>query len=229
MSNKSVILTRYHPRSDTTLQCGVDEAGRGCLIGSVYTAAVILDPNKELPSGMVDSKKLSRKRRGELREWIEANALSWNVAWSTNAEIDNLNILRATHDAMRRAICSLSVQPELALIDGDSYTAGGLPCPHVCVVKGDNTYAPIAAASILAKEYHDSHIMDLIEDNPFYGVIFDLENNMGYGTPKHLAGLLDIGPTEHHRRTFGRVRDTPKPEKKAVTSESRFVEKSALC
>lgn len=175
--------------------CGVDEAGRGPLAGPVCAAAVILPRDLEI-EGLNDSKKLSDKRRRALFEQITAQAVSYGIAFSTEQEIDEINILQATFLAMRRAMERLTVRPSIALIDGNRETDFGLPVRTI--VKGDSLSANIAAASILAKVTRDDFMMQQTELYPQYG--FDVHK--GYGTRAHYDALRKYGPCPIHRRTF---------------------------
>lgn len=193
------------------LEIGCDESGRGPLLGRVYAAAVILDPLKPIPSGLDDSKKLTHKTRAALRTWIEKEALAWGVGFAEPQEIDACNILKATHKAMHRAIHIVKDScPSILriLVDGDRFT----PCEgytHRCLPKADATWAHVAAASILAKEYHDAYIRGLCEADPSLDEKYGILSNMGYPTARHLQGLMEHGPSEHHRRTFSRVQSRP--------------------
>lgn len=175
--------------------CGVDEAGRGPLAGPVCAAAVILPRDLEI-EGLNDSKKLSDKRRRALFEQITAQAVSYGIAFATEQEIDEINILQATFLAMRRAMERLTVRPSVALIDGNRETDFGLPVRTI--VKGDSLSANIAAASILAKVTRDDFMMQQAELYPQYG--FDVHK--GYGTCAHYDALRKYGPCPIHRRTF---------------------------
>lgn len=175
--------------------CGVDEAGRGPLAGPVCAAAVILPRDLEI-EGLNDSKKLSDKRRRALFEQITAQAVSYGIAFATEQEIDEINILQATFLAMRRAMERLTVRPSIALIDGNRETDFGLPVRTI--VKGDSLSANIAAASILAKVTRDDFMMQQAELYPQYG--FDVHK--GYGTRTHYDALRKYGPCPIHRRTF---------------------------
>ena len=174
---------------------GVDEVGRGPLAGPVTAAAVILDPTR-IPDGLNDSKKLTPRRRAELSAAILASA-EVSLAHASVAEIDSLNILRAAHLAMRRALAGLSAPPSLALIDGNLIPEG-LDLPARAIVRGDGLSLSIAAASIVAKVTRDRMMCDLARDFPGYG----WETNAGYGSKAHLAALQDFGVTPHHRRSF---------------------------
>ena len=180
------------------LICGVDEAGRGPLVGAVFAAAVILDPKQPI-QGLADSKKLSEKRREQLEIEIKAHALAWAIAYANAEEIDRLNILQATLLAMQRAIAGLAIQPTRALIDGNR-------CPQLeieaqAIVKGDATVAEISAASILAKTARDAEMRLLHRQFPQYG----FDQHKGYPTPVHLAALQQYGACPEHRRSFSPV------------------------
>lgn len=175
--------------------CGVDEAGRGPLAGPVCAAAVILPPHTVIP-GLDDSKKLSDKRRRELFPIICDRALAYGIAFATEQEIDEMNILQATFLAMERALAQLKIRPDLALIDGNREKDFGLPVKTV--VKGDSLSANIAAASVLAKVTRDDWMIDAAKQFPGYG----FEIHKGYGTRVHYAALEENGPSPIHRRTF---------------------------
>lgn len=177
------------------LICGVDEAGRGPLAGPVCAAAVILPKGLVIP-GLNDSKKLSDKRRRELFPIIQQEAVSFGIAFASQEEIDEINILQATFLAMRRAMEQLNPQPEFALIDGNRETDFGVPCRTV--IKGDSLSANIAAASVLAKVTRDNWMMEAAEKYPGYG----FEIHKGYGTKAHYAALEKLGPCPIHRRSF---------------------------
>jgi len=175
--------------------CGVDEAGRGPLAGPVCAAAVILPPEIEIP-GLNDSKKLTDKRRRALYDVIIENAVSYGIAMVHEKEIDEINILQATFNAMEQAILQLSVKPAMALIDGNRERP--FPVPVQTVVKGDSLSANIAAASILAKVTRDRYMEEMAEKYPQYG----FEIHKGYGTKAHYAALTEHGMSPIHRRTF---------------------------
>ncbi|AYL64730.1 MULTISPECIES: ribonuclease HII [Citrobacter freundii complex] len=183
----------------THLVAGVDEVGRGPLVGAVVTAAVILDPTRPI-IGLNDSKKLSEKRRLALFDEIKEKALSWSVGRAEPHEIDDLNILHATMLAMQRAVAGLHIAPEYVLIDGNRCPA--LPVPSMAVVKGDSRVAEISAASILAKVTRDAEMAALDTVFPQYG----FAQHKGYPTAFHLEKLVQYGATEHHRRSFGPVK-----------------------
>ncbi|ELY4127164.1 ribonuclease HII [Cronobacter malonaticus] len=183
----------------THLVAGVDEVGRGPLVGAVVTAAVILDPLKPIV-GLADSKKLSEKRRLELFDEIKEKAIAWSLGRAEPHEIDELNILHATMLAMQRAVAGLAVTPEYVLIDGNRCPA--LPMPSMAVVKGDSRVAEISAASILAKVTRDAEMAELDLTFPQYG----FAQHKGYPTAFHLERLAEHGATAHHRRSFAPVR-----------------------
>ncbi|MCC6462817.1 MAG: ribonuclease HII [Saprospiraceae bacterium] len=177
-------------------EAGCDEAGRGCLSGPVFAAAVILPEDFSHPL-LNDSKQLSEKQRDALRLVVEAEALAWCVAQASPAEIDRINILQASYLAMHRALDGLQRRPEFILVDGNRFRAyPGVP--HLCVVKGDGKYASIAAASILAKTYRDAEMYRLAEQFPEYHWL----SNKGYPTLAHREAIRRHGLTEHHRRSF---------------------------
>lgn len=178
---------------------GVDEVGRGPLVGAVVTAAVILDPAKPI-LGLADSKKLTEKRREALYIEIKEKALSWSLGRAEPDEIDELNILHATMLAMRRAVAGLHITPDMVLIDGNRCPK--LPMASQAVVKGDSKVAEISAASILAKVTRDREMVELDLQFPDYG----FAKHKGYPTPVHLESLAKLGATPHHRRSFAPVR-----------------------
>ncbi len=178
------------------VEAGCDEAGRGSLAGPVFAAAVIL-PRKFRNKWLNDSKKLTAKRRDQLRTVIEQEALAFGVGWVPEKEIDNINILNASILAMHRAIDHLQTLPEYLIIDGNRFKPYNT-IAHACIVKGDAIYASIAAASILAKTHRDEYMKKLHEAYPHYG----WDRNMGYPTRAHREALMKYGPTPHHRRSF---------------------------
>lgn len=206
---------KYYPKS--IIEAGCDEAGRGCLAGPVYAAAVIL-PDDYHNDILNDSKQLTEKKRYMLREQIERDAVAWAVGVCTAEEIDRINILHASYLAMHRAIDKLGVRPQALIIDGnrfdpyypsidhstiDCYESQPLlydtpALPHTTIIKGDGKYLSIAAASILAKTYRDDYMNALAEEFPQY----DWLSNKGYPTKKHRAAIAEYGPTPHHRMTF---------------------------
>ncbi len=177
------------------LICGIDEAGRGPLAGPVCAAAVIL-PRGLVVEGLNDSKKLTDKRRRELFDVIIDQAEAYGIAFASEQEVDEINILQATFLAMERAVDQLSVKPDLALVDGNR--APGLPVPVKTVVKGDSLSANIAAASILAKVTRDRFMEEMDEKYPVYGFAV----HKGYGTKRHYEALREHGPSPIHRMTF---------------------------
>ena len=181
-------------------QAGVDEAGRGPLVGSVFAAAVVLPDKYDLP-GLTDSKKLSERRRDELAVLIKQQALAWCVAAASVEEIDRLNILHATMLAMRRAVHGLERLPEKVWIDGNRVPPD-LGCEAEAVIKGDSKIIQISAASVLAKTARDAEMYALAERYPQYG----FERHKGYGTTEHLAALQRHGALPEHRRSFAPVR-----------------------
>jgi ribonuclease HII len=179
-----------------SVEAGCDEAGRGCLAGPVYAAAVIL-PKKYRNKWLNDSKKLTDKDRYELRPEIEEKALAWAVGVVSHTEIDDINILNASFLGMHRAVDQLKVTPQLLLIDGNRFKPyAGIP--HHCIIGGDAKYLSIAAASILAKTYRDDFMKDAAITFPHYG----WESNMGYPTKLHREGIRKHGPSAIHRMTF---------------------------
>lgn len=181
------------------LIAGVDEVGRGPLVGAVVTAAVIIDPKRPIV-GLADSKKLSEKRRLSLYDEIIDKALSWSLGRAEPEEIDHLNILHATMLAMQRAVAGLHIVPDYVLIDGNRCPQ--LAMPSLAVVKGDSRVAEISAASILAKVTRDREMTELDRHFPEYG----FAQHKGYPTAVHLEKLSTFGATEHHRRSFGPVK-----------------------
>lgn len=178
------------------LEAGCDEAGRGCLAGPVFAAAVILPPDFEHDL-LNDSKQLSEEIRYQLRTEIEERAIAHAVGIVDNMEIDEINILNASFLAMHRAIDKLHLQPEFLIIDGNRFNKHAT-IPHTCVVKGDGKYFSIAAASVLAKTYRDDYMKQIAAEHPEY----DWHNNKGYGTLKHRRSILKNGYTPYHRRSF---------------------------
>lgn len=178
---------------------GVDEVGRGPLVGAVVTAAVILDPANPI-AGLADSKKLSEKRREALYIEIKEKALAWSLGRAEPHEIDELNILHATMQAMQRAVAGLCITPDMVLIDGNRCPK--LPMASQAIVKGDSKVAEISAASILAKVTRDREMVELDLQFPEYG----FAKHKGYPTPVHLESLARLGATTHHRRSFSPVK-----------------------
>lgn len=182
------------------IEAGCDEAGRGCLAGPVFAAAVVL-PDDFHNDLLNDSKQLTERQRYALREVIEREAVAWAVAKVNNEEIDQMNILRASMHAMNLAvkqiIASGKAKPEMLLIDGNRFY-NETDIPYTCIVKGDATYLHIAAASILAKTYRDDFMLEAHKQYPHYG----WDSNKGYPTAKHYQGLEEFGPTPLHRKSF---------------------------
>lgn len=185
------------------IEVGCDEAGRGCLAGHVFAAAVILpkDFSNEL---LNDSKQLKEKDRYILREIIEKEAIDWAVAFTTYEEIDKINILNASILAMHRAIDKLKIRPEHIIVDGNRFKPYK-DIPHQTIVKGDGKYMSIAAASILAKTYRDDYMLEISKEYPMYG----WEKNKGYPTKKHRDAIREFGVSKYHRLTFNLLNDNP--------------------
>lgn len=178
------------------VEAGCDEAGRGCLAGSVYAAAVILPPDYD-NALLNDSKKLTEKRRYALRDDIIRDAVAWAVGVVTPEEIDRINILRASFLAMHRALDQLTVRPEAIIVDGNRFTPYR-DLPYATIVKGDGKYQSIAAASILAKTFRDDYMNRLAEEYPYY----DWKSNKGYPTRKHREGIRLHGVSPYHRKSY---------------------------
>ena len=183
------------------IEAGCDEAGRGCLAGSVYAAAVIL-PEGYQNELLNDSKQLSEKKRYQLREIIERDAVAWAVGIVTPEEIDQINILNASILAMHRALDQLKVRPEAIIVDGNRFNPYK-KLPHTTIVKGDGKYLAIAAASILAKTYRDDYMNQLAEEYPQY----DWLSNKGYPTKKHREAIKQFGITPYHRKSYNLLGD----------------------
>ncbi len=186
---------------DGLVEAGCDEAGRGCLAGSVYAAAVIL-PKDYTNAGLNDSKKLTERQRYRLREAIERDALAWAVGVVTPDEIDKINILNASFLAMHRALDALKLRPEAVIVDGNRFKPYR-NLPYTTIVKGDGKYLSIAAASILAKTYRDDYMNKLAEEYPQY----DWRGNKGYPTKKHREAIREHGITPYHRRSYNLLGD----------------------
>ncbi|MDX1678946.1 ribonuclease HII [Arsukibacterium sp.] len=186
-------------RPDVTLLCGVDEVGRGPLVGAVVTAAVILDPARPI-AGLTDSKKLSASKREALAALIKERALCWALGRAEPAEIDQLNILHATMLAMQRAVAALPIAPEWVMVDGNRCPP--LPVPATAMVKGDSLVPEISAASILAKVARDAEMAELALRYPHFG----FAAHKGYPTAQHLAAITEHGILAEHRRSFKPVR-----------------------
>lgn len=188
------MLKNYYEQG--RVEAGCDEAGRGCLAGSVYAAAVILPPDYH-NERLNDSKKLTARQRYALRQDIERDAVAWAVGVVTPQEIDQINILNASILVMHRALDQLQVRPEAIIVDGNRFKPYR-DLPHTTIVKGDGKYLSIAAASILAKTYRDDEMVRLAQEYPDY----DWQHNMGYPTRKHREAIRQHGITPYHRRTF---------------------------
>ena len=191
--SKKMLKSHYY---EGKIEAGCDEAGRGCLAGSVYAAAVIL-PEGYQNELLNDSKQLTEKRRYQLREIIEKNAVAWAVGIVTPEEIDKINILNASILAMHRALDQLKVRPEAIIVDGNRFKPYQ-KLPHTTIVKGDGKYLSIAAASILAKTYRDDYMNQLAEEYPQY----DWLSNKGYPTKKHREAIRQYGITPYHRKSY---------------------------
>ncbi len=211
-----MVLKLRHDDHPNDVVLGCDEAGKGTLIGRVYASAVLWDENciDSQIENIKDSKKISRKKRAILREFIETNAIAYGIGYIENEEIDEINILNASIKAMHLAVNNLidnlekkniKINFNRLIVDGNKFQTyihkkTGF-VPHTCVLKGDNIYLPIAAASILSKEYHDEYIRDLCDKNPELDN-YGLRNNQGYGTAIHYKALKEFGPTKYHRKSF---------------------------
>lgn len=185
------------------IEAGCDEAGRGCLAGSVFAAAVIL-PENYVNDKLNDSKKLTAKQRYELRDIIERDALAWAVGTVTAEEIDEINILNASILAMHRALDGLKLRPQAIIVDGNRFKPYNY-IPYTTVIKGDGKYLSIAAASILAKTYRDDYMDKLAEEYPQY----DWKSNKGYPTAKHRKAIEEYGVTPLHRKSFKLIMNSP--------------------
>jgi ribonuclease HII len=182
--------------NSSVYEAGCDEAGRGCLAGPVFAAAVVLPPNYRHPD-LRDSKTLSASRRAEMTELIWSNAIDFNVALVEPADIDSINILQASILAMHKALDGLLTVPQSIIVDGNKFNTYR-NIEHQCVIKGDNKFGNIAAASILAKQYRDVYMKHLHLEYPFYG----WERNKGYPTKEHRSAIVKYGITIHHRKSF---------------------------
>lgn len=193
-----MLLSHYY---DGLVEAGCDEAGRGCLAGSVYAGAVILPPDYH-NADLNDSKQLTERRRNQLREVIERDAVAWAVGVVTPEEIDRINILNASILAMHRALDALGVRPEAVIVDGNRFKPYR-DLPYTTIVKGDAKYLSIAAASILAKTYRDDYMARLAEEYPQY----DWADNKGYPTKRHREAIREHGITPYHRRSYNLTGD----------------------
>lgn len=193
MNNHPPLSAHYYT---DCIEAGCDEAGRGCLAGSVYAAAVILPTNYDNPL-LNDSKQMTAKQRNALRKQIMDDAVAWAIGVVTPKEIDHINILNASILAMHRALDALKVRPEAIIVDGNRFKPYG-KLPYTTIVKGDGKYQAIAAASILAKTFRDDYMDVLDKEFPQYG----WSRNKGYPTREHRKGILQFGITPYHRRSY---------------------------
>ena len=184
------------------LEVGIDEVARGCMFGRVYTAAVIWPQDVEYDDDVRDSKKLSKKKREQLYDFIIENAIDYSINYSDEQFIDETSITTAVYNSMHKNLDNLTVEPDLILVDGNFFPQYKNK-NHLCVIDGDATYKSIAAASILAKVEHDHYIEDICEEYPYLHEKYDLLNNMGYGTKKHMDGIKQYGSSDFHRKTYG--------------------------
>lgn len=206
---------------ENNLEVGVDEVARGCLLGRVYSAAVIWnkenDPDFDHPI-MKDSKKLSRKKREEMFDYIKEHAIDYSISFEDSETIDTINILNATYKAMHYAISKLNISVDKILVDGNRFkpyiSNNGTLIPHKCIIDGDTKYYSIACASILAKVTHDNYIIKLCNEYPDLDEKYGLLSNMGYGTKKHIDGINKYGLSKFHRRSFGICKNFPLLEDK---------------
>jgi ribonuclease HII len=210
-------MTHLKQSDGSQLEVGIDEAGRGCLAGPVVAGAVIMpliefdDPNSDYDLdilGMVkDSKKMTKANRDICRQYIEEIAIDFGLGIADNTEVDSMNILKATHKSMHRALNELNVTPDMILVDGNAFTdyydETNELIDYKCVIGGDNEYFNIACASILAKEYHDKIIKEYVENDPQLNIRYGWLSNVCYGTQKHRDGIEEWGISTHHRKTFG--------------------------
>ena len=197
-------------RTEDCLEVGIDEAGRGPLLGRVYVGAAILPPDESYNHALMrDSKKLSERKRLIAYDYIRENAIDWATFYHEPDEIDKQNIFHATYDAMHKCLDKLVVKPEHILVDGNHFPVYYRDdyIPFTCVTKGDNTYTSIAAASILAKVERDKYIEKLCDDNPMLNENYGIKSNKGYGTKKHMEGIKMHGVTEWHRKSFAPCRN----------------------
>ncbi len=200
--------------SDDLIEVGLDEAGRGTLFGRIYAGAVILsnDPDGAFfdhgagLKDIKDSKKISKRKREILYDYVRECAVDWSVGWAEAAEIDATNILQADMLAMHRALDKLVAEPQRCLVDGDCWKPWR-DSEHVTIVDGDASYLPIACASIIAKVEHDMWIKDIVATHPDWDEKYGFLSNQGYGTKRHMEGLKTHGATEEHRKTFAPVRN----------------------
>lgn len=202
-----MVLETYYQKN--VMEVGVDEVGRGCMFGPVYAAAVYWDP--EITSSLIrDSKKLSKRKRVIASDFIKENCIAYGIAECSNVVIDKINILNASIKAMHKAINATNIDPEHIVVDGNKFkfymNKDGDPVSHTCVIKGDDKYYSIAAASILAKTARDAYIKKLCDDDPLLDK-YGLSGNMGYGSQLHMDAIKQYGITPYHRHTFGICKD----------------------
>jgi ribonuclease HII len=215
MPKKEVkLLEKYYDNDNEIIEIGIDEAGRGPMLGRVYAAAVILPKDDSFQHNLMkDSKRFtSEKKIKEVADYIKKNAIAWSVGYSDEIEIDEINIRNATYNSMHRALKNiLDDKQYLILVDGNDFKPytkydnelGLIQIPHTCITGGDNKYTSIAAASILAKVARDEYIEKLCSDNPELEIRYNILKNKGYGTKIHLDGINTYGITKYHRKTFG--------------------------
>lgn len=215
MPKKEVkLLEKYYDNDNKIIEIGIDEAGRGPMLGRVYAAAVILPKDDSFQHNLMkDSKRFtSEKKIKEVADYIKKNAIAWSVGYSDEIEIDEINIRNATYNSMHRALKNiLDDKQYLILVDGNDFKPytkydnelGLIQIPHTCITGGDNKYTSIAAASILAKVARDEYIEKLCSDNPELEIRYNILKNKGYGTKIHLDGINTYGITKYHRKTFG--------------------------
>ena len=206
------MLKQYYEKNK--IEIGIDEAGRGCLFGPVCVASVIwldkdpIDGNLDDNYNIIDSKKCNENKKKILKNYIKENSIAFSIQLIDNNIIDKINILEATMTGMHKCLDEITniVSPDIILVDGNNFNMyddkNGNNIPHICVINGDNTYKSIAAASILAKTYRDEWINKLVDDNPELEK-YDLRNNKGYGTKRHLDAIKQYGITGWHRKSFG--------------------------
>ena len=206
------MLKQYYEKNN--IEIGIDEAGRGCLFGPVCVASVIwldkdpIDGNLDDNYNIIDSKKCNENKKKILKNYIKENSIAFSIQLVDNNIIDEINILEATMTGMHKSLDEITniISPDIILVDGNNFNMyddkNGNNIPYICVVNGDNTYKSIAAASILAKTYRDDFINDLVKKNPELEK-YDILNNKGYGTKKHLDAIKKYGITKWHRKSFG--------------------------
>jgi len=199
MKKEAISLSPF--LNENLIEAGCDEAGRGCLAGPVYAAAVILPEGFRHPL-LNDSKQMTRKERELLRPVIENEALAWAVASLDNIEIDKFNILKASIMAMHKALDALRIIPEFILVDGNRFYKYK-NIPHTCIIKGDSKFSSIAAASVLAKTHRDEYMLSIAKEFPQYG----WDKNFAYPTAAHREAIIQSGPCKYHRMTFRLTKD----------------------